>query len=260
MGIFLSLFIFTFGLIIGSFLNCVIYRLETKKNFLKGRSFCPRCKHVLNWQDLAPIFSFLILIGKCRYCKKKISWQYPAVELATGLLFLLIFSALGGIPSLRDNFQTIASFLYLLIISALLIVIFVFDLKNYIIPDKVLFPAIGLVFLFRIFNFSSLPNFLLSAFFASLFFFAIFFFSKGLWMGFGDVKLAFFMGLFLGFPNILAALFLSFLFGAIIGLSLIFLRKKSLKSELPFGPFLILGTFIALFWGNSLINWYLSLL
>ena len=84
------LVIFVFGLMIGSFLNCVIYRLETGENFLKGRSYCPYCKHVLNWQDLIPILSFLILKGKCRYCQQKISLQYPIVEISTGLLFLLI--------------------------------------------------------------------------------------------------------------------------------------------------------------------------
>ncbi len=84
--------VFIFGLIVGSFLNCIIYRLQTDESFLKGRSFCPNCKHTLSWQDLIPIFSFIILKGKCRYCQNKISLQYPLVELATGILFILVLN------------------------------------------------------------------------------------------------------------------------------------------------------------------------
>ena len=97
---FFYLLIFIFGLLVGSFLNCLIYRLETGGSFLKGRSFCPRCKHILNWQDLIPIFSFLILKRKCRYCGKKISWQYPLVELVTAILFVLIFFHSSTSPGL----------------------------------------------------------------------------------------------------------------------------------------------------------------
>src|SRR3989338_1260199 len=89
-------FIFIFGLIVGSFLNSVVYRLEQCQSFIKGRSFCPYCKHQLSWLDLVPVFSFLILKGKCRYCQKKISWQYPLVEFFTGILFVLIFSRSEG--------------------------------------------------------------------------------------------------------------------------------------------------------------------
>lgn len=91
MQIIFFLIIFAFGLFIGSFLNCVIYRLEQGKSFLKGRSYCPHCKHQLFWQDLIPVLSFFILRGKCRYCQKSISWQYPLVELATGIIFILCF-------------------------------------------------------------------------------------------------------------------------------------------------------------------------
>ncbi len=246
-------FIFIFGLIIGSFLNCVIYRLEIgKKPF--GRSFCPRCKHKLSWQDLIPVLSFVILKGKCRYCHKKISIQYPLVELATGFLFL--FTVYG----LRF---TVLEAVFYLIINCFLIIVFVYDLKHYIIPDKVIFPAIIITFFYQLFRVLDLGfghwDFIFSAFLASGFFLAIVLISKGRWMGMGDVKLAFFMGLFLGFPQIFVALFLSFFIGAIIGIGLIALNKKGLKSEIPFGPFLVVGTFIALFYGEQIINWYLSL-
>jgi len=270
------LFIFVFGTICGSFLNCVIYRLEIGESFLKGRSYCPHCKHVLTWQDLIPIFSFLILKGKCRYCHQKISWQYPLVELATGILFvstLIYFFSKTSI--LVNSAMTELTSIYYLVIACFLIIIFVYDLKHYIIPDKVIYPAIAIAFLyqlfkiwdlgfvpnfeFRISNFQTLANPLLSAFLASLFFLMIVLISQGKWMGVGDIKLAFLMGLILSFPNILVALFLAFFIGAIIGIGLIIARKKTLKSEIPFGPFLVSGTFLAMFFGQKLIDTYLNL-
>ena len=250
----MNLFVFLFGLIVGSFLNCVIYRLEHKQSFLKGRSFCPHCQHTLSWQDLIPVFSFLFLRGKCRYCNKKISIQYPLVEIATGLLFLLIFTF----------FNNLFFVCFLFLISSFLIVIFVYDLKHFIIPDKVVFPAIAVAlvfnFQFLIFNqFSIFNSLILSAVGASAFFLFIVLVSRGKWMGVGDIKLAFLMGLLLSFPHILVALFFSFLIGAIIGIGLILVKRKTMKSEVPFGPFLVIGTFIALFFGEIIINWYWGL-
>jgi len=248
----LNLFVFLFGLAIGSFLNCVICRLEKKQSFLKGRSYCPHCKHVLSWQDLIPVFSFLILGGKCRYCGKRISWQYPLVELLTGILFLLIFNFLINL--------LIFKFLFWILISCFLIVIFVYDLKHYIIPDKVIYQAIAITFLYNlILNSQFIIHNSISAFGAAGFFLFIVLVSRGKWMGVGDIKLVFLIGLLLGWPNTLLALFLAFLIGAIIGLGLIILKKKTIKSELPFGPFLILGIYIALFFGEKIINWYFNL-
>ena len=135
-------FVFSLGLIIGSFLNCVIYRLSKKESFLKKRSYCPRCKHTLSWQDLIPIFSFLILRGKCRYCKKSISFQYPLVEFATGSLFLIIVSQnLDSLLSTPFIFWLL-NICFLFLVSSFLVIIFVYDLKHYIIPDRVIYPAI----------------------------------------------------------------------------------------------------------------------
>jgi len=270
--LFFYLFIFLFGLAVGSFLNCIIYRLEKNESFLKGRSYCPHCKHILAWQDLIPILSFLILRGKCRYCGKRISLQYPLVELATGILFFSIFYSTfqhSNIPTLQQFIQ----FFYLSIVSCFLIIIFVYDLKHYLIPDNVIYPAIAIAFIYQIIsNFQfpiSITNFqfqitnfyfsILSALGAAAFFLLIFLVSRGKWIGFGDVKLGFLMGLFLGFPKILVALFFAYLIGAIIGIGLVLAKKKTLKSEVPFGPFLVTGTFISLFWGNILIGWYISL-
>jgi len=231
------LFIFIFGLAIGSFLNVVIFRLGKSKLILFGRSKCPKCGKILNWRDLAPLVSFVWQKGRCHYCGKKISWQYPIVEGTTGLLFLLIFS-LDFAQS--KNF---ISLIYYLAIISFLIIIFVYDLKHYLIPDKIVYPAIIATFLFCLLGANPL-NQILSAFLAGAFFLSLVLLSKGEWMGLGDVKLAFLMGLFLGWPMILTALLLSFFSGAAVGMFLIVLGKKKMKSEIPFGPFLTGSTIL----------------
>ena len=255
-------FAFLFGLVVGSFLNALIYRLEKGDSVLRGRSYCPHCKHTLSWQDLIPVVSFLLLRGKCRYCKKRISMQYPIVEISTGLIFLLMFkfqiSSLNQVVSIE-----ILNLFYFWTVASLLIVLFVYDLKHYILPDKILFPAIGLVLFWDLLARGSLGEgggFVVSGFSAASFFLAIFLFSRGRAMGFGDVKLAFFMGLFLGWPNILVALFCAFMAGAAVGIVLIVMKKKGMKSEVPFGPFLIAGTFVALFFGKLLVDRYIGFL
>jgi len=271
----LSLFpyflIFIFGLAMGSFLNCIIYRLQKEEEFLVKRSYCPHCKKTLGWQDLIPVLSFVFLKGKCRYCQKPISWQYPLVELATGILFVfiawnqLIINPIG-IPSGSYGASNFLNFFYLLIVTSFLIIIFVSDLRYYIIPDRVIYPAIIIALIYSIFSifilhssFLALINQLLSAALASAFFLAIVLISRGRWMGWGDPKLAFYMGLLLGFPNILVALFLAFFIGAIIGIGLILNSRKTLKSEIPFGPFLATGTLFSLFFGETLLSLYFRL-
>ncbi len=244
------LIIFILGLLIGSFLNVVICRLKIKQTILFNRSYCPKCGNVLKWHDLIPLFSFLIQKGKCRYCGKKISWQYPLVELATGLLFVLVF---------YKFFPDYLNLTYHLIIVSFLIIVFVYDLKHYLILDKIVFPAAVIVFIYQIIN-GNYFNPLLAAISASGFFLSLVLFSKGKWMGLGDVKFAFFMGLFLGWPNILLALLLSFVSGAIIGIVLISFGKKGIKSEIPFGPFLVGATVLTMFYGGDIIRMYLGFL
>lgn len=244
----IGFFVFILGVCIGSFLNCVVYRLEKNKS-INGRSFCPNCKHQLSWKELFPIFSFLILKGKCKHCKEKISWQYPVVEILTGLLFLLIFILKFSILNSIFLFYIVSSF----------VIIFVYDLKHYIIPDKILFPAIIITVLYDLSKLTYLGDYALAVLVSAGFFLLIFLISKGKWMGFGDVKFAVLMGLLLGFSKVLLALFLAFSFGAVIGLILMTFKGKNLKSEVPFGPFLILGTLIAMFYGETIIRWYLNL-
>lgn len=259
-------FVFSFGLIIGSFLNCVIYRFSKKESFLLERSYCPHCKHTLSWQDLFPIFSFLFLRAQCRYCKKPISWQYPVVEFFTGILFLLVVWKNIDFLIFKSLSFGFLNILFLFFISSILVIIFVYDLKHFIIPDRVIFPAIFIsaawylisrVFFSSYIKFST-ANIIYSSFGASLFFLAIVLLSKGKGMGMGDVKLAFLMGLLLGFPNILVALFLSFLLGAVVGIALIVAKKRNFKSEVPFAPFLVTGTFLALFFGEKIVDIYLN--
>ncbi len=253
MDLFLATIIFLFGISIGSFLNCVLYRFAIKEK-PKGKSYCPKCKHQLSCKDLVPVFSYIFLSGKCRYCKEKISVEYLLVELLTGILFLFAFSVTGLSVELA----------YLFIVLFFLIFIFVYDLRHYIIPDFANFSLIVISALYLAF-FSLLENdfsVLLHGFFSAmatfLFFFALHYFTKGKGMGFGDVKFVIFMGLFLGFPEILPGLFISFLLGATIGVALIVLGKKGMKSQLPFGPFLIIGTLIAYFYGEQIVELYLN--
>ena len=261
MVFFFYFIIFLFGICIGSFLNSVICRLETGGSFLSGRSHCPNCKHILEWRDLIPLFSFIALRGKCRYCQKKISLQYPLVELATGVLFVLIFGHwdLGFDWSLVIGVWDFFNLFYLLLISSFLLIIFVYDLKHYIIPDKIIYPIIALALIYNLYQLTinnqqlAINNFF-AAFGAAAFFFSLVLISRGKWMGIGDVKLAFFMGLFLGFPDTIVALFLAVFSGALIGLILILLGKKTLKSRVPFGPFLVGGTFLSFFWGHFFLD------
>lgn len=255
---YLSVLIFIIGAFLGSFLNVVSDRILRKESFLKGRSYCEHCKHFLSALDLVPIFSFVALSGRCRYCKKSISAWYPFSEFFTGIIYFLTFQFL----TFNSYYLiSIPSFYYFLI-SSLLIVIFFTDAKYGIIPDKILYPAISLSFFFLIlFQRGLILNNLLSALGSFAFFFLIsfifYFFTKKQSMGGGDLKLAFFLGLFLGFPNIVFALYLAFLTGAFYSIILIIWKKKRfLKDTVALGPFLVLGSLISLFYGN-LIQIYL---
>ncbi len=246
-------------------MNVVIDRFSLKEPITKGRSYCDHCKKTLRWLDMIPIFSFLALGGKSRCCHAPLSWQYPLVELLTGVLFALtFFFVLHHINAYYDglNIQyyvasikyTISLLYYLFVISSFIVIFFI-DLKHETIPDKVIFPAIAISFVYLIFNTIYVIPSLLSAVGAFFFFFVIFLLTKGNAMGFGDVKLSFLLGLFLGFPKIIIALYLAFLTGAITSTILVVWGKKKFKGgTVPFGPFLILGAFISFFFGDLLLQ------
>ena len=246
----------------GSFLNVVIYRLHSKEGMVFSSSKCPHCKRRLGVADLVPLFSFLFLSGKCRYCQKEISWQYPVVEFVTGLLFVIIFYFKGGIELfLSFDLILFLNILFLLIVSSFLILIFVYDLKHYLILDRVLLPAYLVTLLALLLTDTSQIVFhLLGSFIFGFSLFLIYYISKGEWIGGGDVKLAFLLGLMIGFPEIMVTFFLAFVGGGLVACVLMLLGKKKLHDKLPLGTFLCLAAFLSFFIGTGMIEWYLGLL
>lgn len=252
--------VFIFGLIIGSFLNVVIWRMHARESILTGRSHCPKCRHVLGPLELIPIFSFLIQRGKCRHCGKKISWQYPIVEVATGVLFLLVYLPYD-LRLTTYNFFLLAREWF--VISAL-IVIFVYDLKYYLIPDKIIHPAATIVIITLPLIYDGeiswwgLLGPIVAAILGGGFFLVQYIISKGEWIGGGDIKLGALMGLILGVGGLGVALFFSYVVGAIIGLILVVGKIKTMKSQVPFGTFLAAATVFSMFWGEKILQWYLN--
>lgn len=257
--------VFAFGTIIGSFLNVVILRLPQEEK-LGGRSRCPHCHRMLGPLDLIPVLSFLFLGGKCRGCHKKISPRYFIIEVATGLLFVWAFMLLLPLSVL----QIFILARYWLII-AVLIVVFMIDFEHYLILDSVLVVgSLGLLLLMLPVGFLSTRSFLglggfllpslLSAVLCPLPFFLIWHFSGGKWMGFGDVKLAVFLGLALGWPLWPIGLLLGIFLGGLAGILLLLFSNSTLKSRVPFGTFLSIGALAAVFYGNWILHWYISLL
>jgi leader peptidase (prepilin peptidase)/N-methyltransferase len=237
-----------FGLICGSFLNAVIYRLHAGKSFLTGRSFCPHCQHSLSAMDLVPILSFVLLAGRCRYCGKNISWQYPLVEFFLAVSFCLLYFVYGW--SL--------SFVFYLVLTSFLAIIFVYDLKYHLILDKVSIPAVILAFIFSLILKMPVLDILIGLVLGAGFFFLQYVLSRGKWIGGGDIRLGGIMGAALGWQKLLAALFLAYVSGSLVSLFLIIFHRKNLKSRLPFGPFLVVAAFICLLFGGAIIDWYLS--
>jgi leader peptidase (prepilin peptidase)/N-methyltransferase len=242
---------FVFGLIIGSFLNVVIYRLNTKKS-LGGRSACMACRSKLNWYELIPVFSFLGLGGRCRSCKTKISMQYPLVEFASGIVFAFLYLKFKAVLLVSLPVFALTFFYYAFMFS-LLLVIAVYDLKHKIIPDQ-LSLALGTLSFFGLFLFDSFgfhthtPTLLefSSGVLIALPFALLFFVSAGTWMGFGDAKLALGLGWFIGLSRALSGLLVAFWSGAIVGIILMFIGPHyKMKSEIPFAPFLVFSTLVA---------------
>ncbi|OGM73884.1 hypothetical protein A2191_00055 [Candidatus Woesebacteria bacterium RIFOXYA1_FULL_38_9] len=248
------IFVFLIGTVIGSFLNAFIYRLPKGISILRGRSFCPNCKKTIFWYDNIPLLSFLLLGARCRSCKKKISWQYPLIEFLTGLVFVLLFYLQPQIISnltWLGNLNPYVSLSYLFLLAFLLLAIFFIDLKHTIIPDETIFLGFTITFFILILaNFDSFYSHLLAGFSAGLFLLLLHLLTFGRGMGLGDVKLAVFLGSVLGLYNSLIWLTTSFIIGGFIGLILITSKKKKLKSQVPFGPFLIIGFLITILWGN----------
>ncbi len=240
--------LFFFGLLVGSFLNVVIFRIERGENFITGRSRCLTCKHTLPWYDNIPLLSFLQVKGRCRYCKVPLSWQYPVVELATAILFSGCFFILKEYTGYAQFF----SGLLLLTIVAFAILITVYDLRFSLIPDVFLWGLNLSTLAFMALHWllpekmpitllPSLQFSFLGAFLVGGFFFLLVVLSRETWMGWGDVWLGIWGGMLVGLFLAQVFITLSFTLGAIIGLVLMYRQKKTLKTEIPFAPYILLA-------------------
>lgn len=267
----MSLFFFAFGTIIGSFINVMIYRsLDSKtvkkgETWYKGRSRCDHCHKVIAWYDNIPLLSYVILGGKCRHCRAAINITHPTVELLTGLLFVWWYGAtLLFFQLTRAPFNTLQP-VFWLAVGLLLLYIFLTDIRYYLIPDTAVLFLTLMVVVYRVAlvvsGIMQLHDFLLAIACmvgAVLFFGALWLGTKGKGIGFGDVKLMVPLGLLLGWPNALVMLFVSFILGAGVGIVLLVSGKRKFGQIVPFGPFLVMGTWVSLVWGDQLFSWYLS--
>ena len=263
--IYLSLFLL--GLCWGSFTNVLIDRGQKKKS-LWGRSKCDYCNYKLKWFDNIPVFSFIFLQGICRKCKKKLSWQYPTVEILTGLIFVLTFWLLnnsGIIEFEIINLNFLLNLFYYLTVMYLLWVILLWDFKYMIIPDFLVVIGISITVLYKIYEtlieksfLISFDSVILSALLGGIllggFFGIMFWFSKGRWIGGGDVKLGFWLGLLIGLKMVYFLILLAYTSGAMVAIFLLLFSKKKMKSEIPFGPFLIISSIVIIFYQDYIFR------
>lgn len=251
-GLELSLFIGVFGLIIGSFLNVIIYRMPRGESIVYPGSHCPTCGHMLQAWELVPILSYLVLGGRCAKCRERISLRYPLLELMNGVLYFY--------AAWQD---TSGSFLQLgvnLVFLSALLVLAGIDWDTFRLPDVFTLPLLGmgLVAGFLLPGDPSGWESLGAALGVGGFFWLIaLVYPKG--MGLGDVKLIAALGAFLGLPKVLLALFIASITGSVIGGLLLVLKRKGFREQIPFGPYLVLGAWIAFFWGEALVSYYLSI-
>lgn len=241
------------GLFIGSFLNVLIDRLPKNQNVLWGRSHCDYCRRTLRWYELIPVLSFVFQGGKCVRCHRRLSWQYPAIELVTATGFCFVFSYFAAGPLLVGASCVIfSSFL----------VLFMADAKEQILPDSMVVLGIlgSLVYLWHTASPVSIGIHILAGVVSFSFFYFLWFITKRRGMGFGDVKLAFLLGLLMGYPETVMALYVAFLTGAAVGVILVLGGKKKLKSKIAFGPFLIFGIVCTVVFHSTLLHLWNSIL
>lgn len=274
------------GLMMGSFAGATVWRLRakqlvedkalgekvdkkefdklvplTKHTIATDRSQCLHCGHVLKWYDLIPLFSWLSTKGKCRYCHKQIGWFEPLIEIGTALLFVVSF--MQWPHPLTDTFAVIY-FLLWLVVCVMLVILFAYDLRWYILPDKVVFPLIavsGIMALFSVMQMHDIGmailNLCLSVAILSGLYLLLWVLSKGAWIGFGDVKLGLALALLVGqWQLAFIALFAANVIGCLIVIPGMFSGKISRKTRVPFGPLLIAGGIISMLWGHSIVQWY----
>ncbi len=290
------------GAVLGSLIGCLASRTLTNKTFW-GRSYCDSCKKNLSWYDLVPIFSYLFYKGKCRRCQSGIPLDYLLVELVmavlVGSIFFITFPSLDSLLALNildvSTQFVLIDLIFKIFAISVLVAVFITDLKNYLIPDRIMVPSIIFAFVYLLLE-SVYKNFLFfnslsqsplgklllppasdyftrhaflisypflsgifSAFLIAIAFALVILVTGGRGMGGGDLKLGFFIGLVFGFPDALEAIFLAFFIGAITGVAMILLGRKKFGQTIPFGPFLSTGSLLTLYFGPQILNWYLSL-
>ncbi|WP_066227479.1 prepilin peptidase [Heyndrickxia sporothermodurans] len=242
--------IFLYALLLGSFFNVVGLRVPVNQSIVKPRSACSRCHRTLSTMELIPVFSYLIQGGKCRHCKGRLSPLYPLGELITAILFVFSYEQIGW------NFEVIIAWTLI----SLIIIIFISDIAYMIIPDKILLVFTGIFFIERFLSpLDPWWDSLLGGAIGFLLLLAIAFVSKG-GMGGGDIKLFGVLGFVLGLKSVLLSFFLATLFGAVVGIIGMKLGSFKKGKPIPFGPFIGLGALVTYFYGQIIIDWYLSLL
>lgn len=249
--------VFFFGLILGSFLNSVIWRLRDNiAIFTRSRSMCTQCRNQLSWKENIPLISWLFLKGKCLHCKKDISLYYPLVELGTAVVFTFI--VYKYFPNAQFSEWSLVRDLFFI---TTLILIFIQDLRYQEISSDVVWGGaiIGLAINVTFLN-KDISSMALGVLIGGGFFLAQYLISKGRWIGGGDVRMGAMMGVWLGWPSVLVALFLAYIFGAFVGVYLLVTKKAGKNTEIPFGTFLAVGTLVALYFGDKLVTWYVGLL
>lgn len=242
------IFAFLYGIVIGSFLNVCIYRIPKNESVVAVGSHCMNCQHKLAWYDLFPLFSFLFLRGKCRYCGTKLSFQYPAVECLNGMLYVAVM-AVHGI--------CFESMLYCFLVSALL-TLSIIDYRTLEIPIRINLVILVIGIVHAVVDYTNLVHYVIGFFSASLFLLFCFILTRGRGIGGGDIKLMAVAGLCLGWKNSLLALTVGCVLGSVIQCIIIAVTKN--KTKFAMGPYLSAGIFIAMLWGDVFWEWYLGLM
>ena len=238
------LLILVIGLVIGSFLNAMVYRLANKLP-LWQRSICPHCRQKLLNRDLIPVLSFVLLRGKCRFCKSFIGWQYLLVEVLTPILFFLAYWNYGAI-----NLDLISDLLYI----SLAIFFLIFDFKYLTIPDVVIWPALIIALILNyILGFYWL-GLLLGMLLGCGFFYLQHLVSGGKWIGWGDVKLGLLLGAMLGLGDLILTLLVAYVIGGLVAVILLIAGRKKFGDLLPMGSFLAGAAIIVIIWGDLILN------
>lgn len=241
------------GLAIGSFLNVVIYRLPRGESVVSPRSRCPACGHALGGMDNIPVFSYLVLAGRCRQCRVRISPRYPIVEMATAALFVMHYFVFGWTPLLAVR----------LLFAASLVALFAIDLEHHLLPDKITLPGIGVGLLASLFLPPGIRDALIGILAGGgvlwLIGEAYYRYAGEEGMGGGDVKMLAMIGAFLGWQLVIVTLVFSSIAGSLTGILLIVTRRGGMKYALPYGTFLAIAALVASLAGARIVEWYVGM-